>query len=121
MIYTICFHKYMYMNHRHTSTAIWHRWKQELPFLFASSHQERLLVDAMDENLVHHGIASVFQQEEDYVGNLLWENHSVRGQVWAGEFHHIRINAAWRDGVDTDIIPITFGGQALGEAQQGVF
>ena len=53
------------------------------PCLSVELHQEGLFVDAVDHDFIDYGIATVFQEEAHYVGNVFRHNHAVGCKIWA--------------------------------------
>ena len=75
----------------------------------------------MDDYLVDHGVAAVVQKEADQIGDILRHYHPFRGEVGARYLDHVGIDAARRDRVDPDVIPVILARQTLGKAQHRVF
>ena len=84
-------------------------------------YQKRFFIDPVNEDLVNDRVAPVGKKEHDYFSDLLRHDHAFTGQIRTGELYHIGIYSAGTDGMDTDIVPVTFSCQTFGPAQQGMF
>ena len=84
------------------------------------SHLKRHFPLTVDEDLIHHGVSPVREEELHDIGDIFGHDHPLRRQVGAGDFDHVRIDSPGGNGVDTDLFFVTLCGKGFGPPQKGV-